>query len=179
MSSRKARRRRHSDRAAPPETAGPAPSADGDLLGALARTRVETANLVRSLQAHRDQTELLLKEINRQELDTRRLLRGIADILDAFDRLLAHDGTDVDSYRTSVRRTADVLTDVLCNHSGLELLGKPGEVAEPATHNVVEVRDKPGAPQDTVIRVIERGIRYRGDLLRPASVIVASGREQQ
>ena len=156
----------------------PAAHAD-DLLGALARTRVETARLVRSLESHREQTELLLKEINRQELDTVRLLRGIAGVLDMFDRLLGDDGASLEAYRAGLLRIAKQLVDVLCNNSGLELIGRTGELAEPETHNVVEVRDEENVPADAVITVIERGIRYRGDLLRPASVIVSSGKRTQ
>jgi molecular chaperone GrpE (heat shock protein) len=157
---------------------GTAPPDGQDLIGALARTRVETARLVRGLEAHRAQTELLLQEINRQELDTIRLLRGIAGILDMFDRLLDQDdpGASVESYRTGVRRTAELFVDVLCNNSGIELVGRPGEIADPQTHNVVEVRDEADLPEDAVLKVIERGIRYRGDLIRPASVIVSSGK---
>jgi molecular chaperone GrpE len=170
--SRSERRRRARER-----PAAPAPSADGDLLGTLARTRTETAQLVRGLEAHREQTEQLLRAINRHELDTGRLLRGIAEILDTFDRLLAHESEDVESYRTSVRKTAELLVDVLCDNSGMELIGRPGELADPVTHQVIDVQDGTNSPQDTVIKVIERGIRYRGDLVRPASVIVSSGKE--
>lgn len=153
--------------------------AEGDLLGTLGRARAETARLVRALEAHREQTEILLKEINRQELDTGRLLRGIAEILDAFDRLVEeNEGADVESYRASIRRTNGLLVEVLCNNSVMELIGRPGEIADPATHRVIEVRDE-NQPEDSVIRVVERGIRYRGELIRPASVIVSSGKEKQ
>jgi molecular chaperone GrpE (heat shock protein) len=154
----------------------PAPQPD-DLLGALARTRIETARLVRGLEAHRAEAEVLLKEINRQELDTVRLLRGIAGVLDTVDRLLGDDyGDSVELYRAGVRRTADLLVDVLCNNSGIELVGETGELADPGTHKVIDVRDGTDLPEDTVIKVLERGIRYRGDLIRPASVIVSSGK---
>ncbi len=148
-----------------------------DLIGALARTRVETARLVRGLDAHREQAELLLREINRQELDTVRLLRGLTGILDMFERLLDNESGDtLETYRAGVRRTAELFLDLLGNNSGIELIGRRGEIAEPATHNVVEVRDEDGLPEDTVIKVVERGLRYRGELLRPASVIVSSGK---
>lgn len=151
----------------------------GDLLGALAMTRVETAQLVRGLEAHRTRAELLLQEINRHELDTFRLLRGIAGILDTFDRLLDDDGGSLEYYRAGVRKTAELLADVLCDNSGIELIGRRGEIADPETHNVIEVRDDEHLPEDAVIKVIERGMRYRGDLVRPASVIVSSGRRTQ
>ncbi|HEX6352948.1 nucleotide exchange factor GrpE [Actinophytocola sp.] len=156
----------------------PAVPPDGDLLGTLAKTRTETVSLLRGMDAHRAHMEATLREINRHELDIGRLLNGIADVLDTFDRLLAYDGDDVEAYRASVRKTSDLLVDVLCNNSGMELIGRSGEIADPATHQVVVLQDGSDLPQDTVIRVIERGIRYRGDLIRPASVIVSSGKEQ-
>lgn len=180
MSRPKKKRRHHGLRPAQPGPAQPGPAQpNGDLLGALGKTRTETAGLVRALDAHRQYSEQLLTAINRHELDIGRMLRGITDVLDALDRLQEQDIQDLDTYRSSVDRVASKLVQVLGGNSALELIGHLGEIAQPDTHEVVEVRAEAEQPRDAVLKVLRRGIRYRGDLVRPASVIIASGKEKQ
>lgn len=119
----------------------------------------------------------LLRELVRLDLDTEALVTGVTDILDSLAVPL-EDGAETGE-STGLRRTADRLEAVLTAHGAVELIGRPGERAVPETHNVVEVSDIADSPTDTVVRVIERGIRYRGGLLRPASVIVSSGKGTQ
>ncbi|MET9265624.1 nucleotide exchange factor GrpE [Amycolatopsis sp. NPDC004079] len=117
---------------------------------------------------------LLLSELTRLDLDTEALVQGVADVLDVLRRPL-DDGTGVTS-RAVLRATVDRLTAVLSAHGGVRLVGEPGELAAPHTHRVVDVTDATGLPADTVVKVIEHGVRYRGGLLRPAAVVVASGK---
>ncbi|GAA4744731.1 nucleotide exchange factor GrpE [Actinomycetospora chibensis] len=174
MSHRNRSRRRPRATAA----AMPADSTPESFLGALAATRVHTAKLVRGMDAHRAHSEEVLREINRHELDTKRMLDGLARVLDACHRLLDDKTeTDVERYRASVRRVSGLLDDLLSNHSRMELIGRTGEIADPETHEVIEVRDDGATARDTVLKVVDRGIRFRGELLRPASVIVSSGKD--
>ncbi|MEU7580292.1 nucleotide exchange factor GrpE [Streptomyces sp. NPDC041068] len=112
---------------------------------------------------------------------TERLLLRCADVLDSFDRLLA-DGaaSDVETYRRSVALIAGQLERAL-TEEGLERVGHVGERAEPATHHVAEVRAAPAGTQgDEVLEILQRGYRYRGQVLRAARVVVAveGGTEQ-
>ncbi|MEU6992694.1 nucleotide exchange factor GrpE [Streptomyces sp. NPDC046465] len=112
---------------------------------------------------------------------TERLLLRCADVLDSFDRLLA-DGaaSDVETYRTSLALMAGQLERDLAEE-GLERVGLVGERAEPATHHVTEVRAAPpGTDGDEVLEILQRGYRYRGQVLRAARVVVAvdGGTEQ-
>jgi len=119
---------------------------------------------------------LLLHELIRVDLDTEVLVQGVTDILDTLARPLADDaGVSVTALRTTVQQ----LESVLSAHSAVELIGRPGKLAAPETHHIVEANDTTDLPAGTVIKVIERGIRYRGGLLRPASVIVSSGKGTQ
>jgi molecular chaperone GrpE (heat shock protein) len=124
-----------------------------------------------------DPERLLLRELMRLDLDTEALVQGIADVLDTLGRPL-DDGVETADH-TILRRTVDQLEAVLSAHGAVELIGRRGELAAPETHNVVEANDATDLPADTVVKVIERGIRYRGALLRPASVIVSSGKGTQ
>ncbi|MFF1376237.1 nucleotide exchange factor GrpE [Streptomyces sp. NPDC058308] len=112
---------------------------------------------------------------------TERLLLRCADVIDSFDRLLA-DGaaSDVETYRASLALIAGQLERDL-TEEGLERVGRVGERAEPATHHIAEVRAAPpGTDGDEVLEIVQRGYRYRGQVLRAARVVVAveGGTEQ-
>lgn len=119
-----------------------------------------------------DPERLLLHELTRLDLDTEALVVGITDLIDTLGRSLDAGVAD----HTVLRRTADELEAALSAHSAVELIGRRGELAAPETHYIVEANDTMDVPANTVVKVVERGIRYRGSLLRPASVIVSSGR---
>jgi molecular chaperone GrpE len=172
--SESARRREPASPAA--ERARPqSPLAGGDLLGALTDNRERTVQLYRLLGEHEQQVKQLLVALDGHERGLAGLLRGVADIVDTFDRLLAlGPDVDVESYRASVAKVSGVLQNVLADN-GVELIGAPGEIAAPGTHLVVDERGD-RADEDAVLEVLKRGLRYRGKLLRPASVIVSSGK---
>jgi molecular chaperone GrpE (heat shock protein) len=112
----------------------------------------------------------LLAELVRLDLDTEVLVEGVADVLDRIDRLLDAGGAP-----RELHDTATTLAAVLTAHPAVELIGEPGEPAAPETHHVIEVVEAADRPAGAVVRVIKRGIRYRGTMLRPAAVIVSSG----
>jgi molecular chaperone GrpE (heat shock protein) len=113
----------------------------------------------------------------RLDLDTEALVEGVTDVLDNLCRPL-DDGVGTADH-AALRKIADQLAAALSAHGAVELIGRRGELATPETHHVVDVRDVPDLPPDTVVKVVERGIRYRGGLLRPAAVIVSSGKGTQ
>lgn len=174
-------RKRQHRRARPGPVAGPVvapPERPSGLLDALHATRGLAVDLGRDLEAHRQQLAVLLKEINRRETDTRMLCR-IVDVLDTFELLLSRadgdtEALDAETYRAGLQRTAGRLTSALWDNSDIVLIGRLGEIADPTTHEVLEVRDD-GAPADRVLEVVARGFRFRGELVRPATVIVSSG----
>ncbi|MFI6088699.1 nucleotide exchange factor GrpE [Streptomyces sp. NPDC051218] len=105
---------------------------------------------------------------------TEQLLLVLADTLDSFDRLLA-DGRagDPESYRRSLELIARQLETAMAGQ-GVEPVGRVGERADPETHHVTEVRAAPpGAADDEVLEILQRGYRYRGHVLRAARVVVA------
>lgn len=111
---------------------------------------------------------------------TEQLLLVLADTLDSFDRLLA-DGTAATpgAYRRSLELISRQLETAMTGQ-GVEPVGRVGERAEPATHHVAEVRTAPGATDDEVLEILQRGYRYRGHVLRAARVVVAvSGGPEQ
>ncbi|MFD5749673.1 nucleotide exchange factor GrpE [Streptomyces sp. NPDC127033] len=150
--------------AGPPAEPSAEPSADElikQLAGQLADREAQVERLQDAVRAH--------------ESYVGRLLRGFGGVVDSFDRLLEL-GPDVglDAHRASVGRTHAALTTMLRKNE-VELIGEPGEIAEPETHEVLHPEPAPDLPEDTVLTVVQRGIRHRGTLIRPAAVVVASG----
>ncbi|GAA3080238.1 nucleotide exchange factor GrpE [Streptomyces rectiviolaceus] len=125
--------------------------------------------------AHENSLALAARDAAHRAL-TEQLLLVLADTLDSFDRLLAEgtEGTaaDPESYRRSLELIARQLETAMSGQ-GVEPVGRIGERAEPATHHVAEVRTAPGAADDEVLEILQRGYRYRGHVLRAARVVVA------
>lgn len=147
----------------PPGPPRPDPDDPGDPYGAAALAAYEGSRALAARDAaHRAHTE--------------RLLLVCADTLDACGRLLADGpgGADPVAYHRSLELVARQLESAVTGE-GLELFGRVGERADPATHHVVEVRAAPsGAGDDEVLEVVRRGYRYRGQVLRAARVVVAA-----
>lgn len=112
-----------------------------------------------------------LSELTRLDLDTETLVETLVDALDRLDRHLEAGAGDPE-----VRAIADLIATALDAHGAVELLGVRGERAAPETHHIVEMTDAPGIEADTVVKVIKRGVRYRGIQLRPAAVVISSGK---
>ncbi|MFC8128840.1 nucleotide exchange factor GrpE [Streptomyces sp. NPDC057302] len=133
--------------------------------------------------AHENSMALAARDAAHRAL-TEQLLLVLADTLDSFDRLLLPDrpqaaAADPESYRRSLELIARQLETAMTGQ-GVEPVGRIGELADPATHHVTEVRTAPGAADDEVLEVLQRGYRYRGHVLRAARVVVAvtGGAEQ-
>jgi molecular chaperone GrpE len=104
---------------------------------------------------------------------TENLMMALIPVLDAFEeaRRAMQKATDTDALRKGVemihRRMLGVLT-----REGLEMLGEEGEPFDPSRHEVLEVVNREDLPENTVARVLQRGYRLNGKLLRPARVQV-------
>ncbi|GAA4232485.1 hypothetical protein GCM10022254_32460 [Actinomadura meridiana] len=120
----------------------------------------------------------LLSELTRLDLDTETLVETLVEALDRLDLLDRH--LDAGARETSeVRAITAQLSSALAAHGAVELIGARGERAAPDTHHVVDVTDAAGLEADTVVKVVKRGVRYRGTQLRPAAVVVSSGKGAQ
>ena len=135
--------------------------------------------LARRLESERGSTERLRAVIDDQETlldraddETKRLLRAVGRTIDTFDRQTSAETADIDKLRAAVRSTMDDLGQSFGAIGECELIGRIGEIADPETHRVITTLHHPDAAEDTVVEVVQRGIRYRGELLHPASVII-------
>lgn len=145
------------------------------LRGSLTQNLRDNALLRQDLERQLDATNALAQQLNRIDMDLSRAARTVLEAADALVRLHGAEADDVGAYRDSIRRTAGELVRGLQQHSGIEVFGAVGETADPATHKILESVDHPEAPAGVVLGVAERGLRYRGEVVQTASVIVSSG----
>jgi len=105
---------------------------------------------------------------------TENLMMALIPVLDAFEeaRRAMLQATDTEALRRGVDMIHRQLIEVL-TREGLEVVGQEGEPFDPSLHEVLDVVEREDVPENAVVRVLQRGYRLNGKLLRPARVQVA------
>jgi len=106
------------------------------------------------------------------------IVLSMVGVLDSLDRLLA-DTSAAD--RTGPLATCTVIVHQMqaaLARAGADVVGVAGDGLDLDLHTVVEVRDCPGVPADTVVEVKRHGYRRGDTVLRTADVVVAQRTEQ-
>jgi len=103
------------------------------------------------------------------------LLNEILPVLDNFDRALASadNNPEAASYLQGVEMIYKQLEEVL-RRQGLEEIEALGEPFDPFFHEAVQQDFTDEYPDGTILEVLLKGYLFRGKLLRPAAVKVAS-----
>jgi molecular chaperone GrpE len=96
-----------------------------------------------------------------------RLVERLLPVLDNFERALAHadDDPGVELLYKDFRKTLEV--------EGLEEIEAEGVPFDPQVHEAVQTIEDEEAEGDVVSSVFRRGYRFKGQVLRPAMVVVA------
>ncbi|HEU4487985.1 MAG TPA: nucleotide exchange factor GrpE [Actinomycetota bacterium] len=99
-----------------------------------------------------------------------RLVERLLPVLDNFERALIHgEGTEGDAGIELVyRQFKEVLGD-----EGLEEIPAEGVAFDPTVHEAVDARESAEVEEPTSISVYRKGYRLKGQVLRPAMVVVA------
>lgn len=116
------------------------------------------------------ETERSQKEF--AQWSTKELLLDLLAPADHFDEAFTHipEGTSggwVDGFK-HIRRE---LEEILKRH-GVEGFAVAGEVFDPTIHEAVEHQYAQDQPEQSIAKVVAKGYRINGKLLRPAKVIV-------
>lgn len=105
----------------------------------------------------------------------RKLILGILDVLDSFDRALAQmqkmkraDPAIIEGLDAIRRKTAGIL-----EAEGVTPFESKGKAFDPEFHEAVASLDTNEHPPGTVVDEFRRGYLWDGELLRPAEVRVA------
>ena len=159
-----------------PETSVAADSPEG-LMREVERLRARENELLRAVAEQQNITRRRKQDMDSAiELAQESLVRGLLPLLDDFERALgAMDGKVDPSIRDGMALIGERLLRTL-TAQGLESIRPSGEPFDPTVHEAVAQR--PGVGREgTVLQLVEPGYRFRGRLLRPARVIVATGDE--
>ena len=106
------------------------------------------------------------------EREKRRFLRAILPLVDNLEMVIKHSETNPEVLREGVKMIYQDLLRTL-QAEGLEPISSVGQKFDPFLHEAVEVVETKEHPEETVVDEVQRGYRYKGELLRPARVRVA------
>lgn len=96
---------------------------------------------------------------------------SLLGVLDDLDRAEQHgDLVDGSAFHTIAQKIRSAMERL-----GLEGFGEAGEPFDPSVHEAIAQVPTPGAEEQTVLDVVERGYRIGDVELRPAKVAVAVG----
>jgi len=157
-----------------PETSV-APDSPEGLVQEVERLRARENELLRAVAEQQNITRRRKQDMeNAIELAQESLVRGLLPVLDDFERAFgAMEGKVDPSIRDGMALIGERLLRTL-TAQGLEPIRPSGEHFDPTVHEAVAQRPARGQREGTVLQLVEPGYRFRGRLLRPAKVIVAS-----
>ncbi|MGH2757783.1 MAG: nucleotide exchange factor GrpE [Actinomycetota bacterium] len=94
------------------------------------------------------------------------VVEALLPVLDNFERAIAHGegGEGVELVFKELMATLE--------REGLEEISALGAGFDPNVHDAIESREQDGLESVTVIEVFRRGYMFKGQLLRPAMVVV-------
>lgn len=96
-------------------------------------------------------------------------------VVDNLDRALSHSEANPDAIIEGVRAVREQALAVL-DGLGFGRRADTGEKFDPARHEAVAARPDPSAESGTVLEIVRAGYGEGDHLLRPAQVVVATGR---
>jgi molecular chaperone GrpE len=128
----------------------------------LARQQAEFENVRR--RSAREQAEF-------REYAAKETVRALLPIVDSFERALKSNASP-DDFRSGVDLIYRQLQDALAR-IGVQPLNAQGQPFDPRLHEAVEMVDTNDAPDNHVLDELQRGYKFKDQLLRPAMVRVA------
>ena len=104
---------------------------------------------------------------------TQDLLKGMLPILDNFDRAMAAEQKDSESFQKGVEMIYTQLHETLKN-DGLEPIETAGQKFDPNCHQAVMRVENPDLEDDTIAQELQKGYIVKGRVIRPSMVQVVS-----
>jgi molecular chaperone GrpE len=164
------------------EPAAPAPD-EADLAGQLAAAKKEAAeNHDRYLRTAADLENFRRRSVReKEELRLFAASRLLEDLLPALDNLglglasARQPNADLKSLAAGVELVQQQLKSALASH-GLKEINPVGEAFDPHQHEALSHQPSADVKAEHVLTVVRTGYVLNGRLLRPASVVVSSGK---
>lgn len=164
----------------PDEASGDAPAGEGAVVAAeevealRAQLAEEHDRYLRALaelenvrRRSREEQARMLEYANEQ------LLAELLAVADDLERALAMPDASADALRRGVQMIYNKLMSIM-QRFGAEPMEVVGQPFDPYYHEAVETVPTDEAEEDTIIEELQRGYKYKGRLLRPARVRVAT-----
>ncbi|MFN4182520.1 MAG: nucleotide exchange factor GrpE [bacterium] len=138
----------------------------------------------RELQQLRWEVERLQKtvEIDRKEESTREVVKGLIQVMDAFDRFQeTKRGVEVEA---GVKGWLDgfsaiaFLFEKALEGMGVTRIEAVGKPFDPNIHQVVGIVEDEGKPEGMVVQEAAKGYLFRGKVLRPSQVWIVKRKEK-
>jgi len=106
-----------------------------------------------------------------------KLLEKLSEVLDNFERAFAAENKakDLDTFEKGMQMIHDQFAKVLTD-AGLEQLDPTGEEFDPNCHEALMQQPSEDVPENHVVTVFMKGYKLKNKILKPAKVIVSSGK---
>ncbi len=170
----------HPHAAAPPEAGAAAPDKNiAELKSRLDQKTQEAQELHDKMLRYAAELENLKKRQEKEKADllqyaNEALIRELLPVLDNLERAQEH-GRQVEtpeSFLEGLENLHQGLMKALARF-GVTVMTSVGEKFDPAFHNAVMQEETTAAPDQTVLKELQKGYLLQNRLLRPAMVVVA------
>ncbi|PWJ67111.1 MULTISPECIES: nucleotide exchange factor GrpE [unclassified Fibrobacter] len=106
-----------------------------------------------------------------------KLLEKLSEVLDNFERAFAAENKakDLDTFEKGMQMIHDQFAKVLTD-AGLEQLDPTGQEFDPNCHEALMQQPSETVPENHVVTVFMKGYKLKNKILKPAKVIVSSGK---
>ena len=106
-----------------------------------------------------------------------KLLEKLSEVLDNFERAFAAENKakDLETFEKGMQMIHDQFAKVLTD-AGLEQLDPTGEEFDPNCHEALMQQPSEEVPENHVVTVFMKGYKLKNKILKPAKVIVSSGK---
>ena len=104
---------------------------------------------------------------------TQGILADMLPLLDNFERALAAEGSDLESFRAGVSMIYKQMQEVLAKN-GLEVIDTKDKKFDPNFHQAVMRVQDPEKEDDTIEQELQKGYMVKGRVIRPSMVQVVS-----
>lgn len=106
-----------------------------------------------------------------------KLLEKLSEVLDNFERAFAAENKakDLETFEKGMQMIHDQFAKVLAD-AGLEQLDPTGEEFDPNCHEALMQQPSEEVPENHVVTVFMKGYKLKNKILKPAKVIVSSGK---
>ena len=104
---------------------------------------------------------------------TQGILADMLPLLDNFERALAAEGSDLESFRAGVSMIYKQMQEVLAKN-GLEVIDTKDKKFDPNFHQAVMRVQDPEKEDDTIEKELQKGYMAKGRVIRPSMVQVVS-----